>query len=101
LSEQIRNLEKELGTPLFSRGRRETVLAAAGETLRPHAEALIAGSQAAKLAVKELVGLKGGRLSLGSFNSRQLAVALMNRCYSPNLLSHSFHECMRRLSKAA
>ena len=38
LSEQMRKLESELGTPLFNRGRRETVLTAAGETLRQHAD---------------------------------------------------------------
>ncbi len=65
LSEQIRKLEKELGTPLFSRGRRETVLTAAGEALRPHAEALLFQAEAAKTAVQELVGLRGGRLTLG------------------------------------
>jgi len=65
LSEQIRKLETELGTPLFSRGRRETVLTAAGETLRVHAEALLARADAAKTAVQELVGLRGGRLTIG------------------------------------
>ena len=41
LSEQIRKLESELGTPLFHRGHRESVLTAAGDTLRSHAEALL------------------------------------------------------------
>ena len=35
LSEQIRKLESELGALLFHRGRRESNLTAAGETLRP------------------------------------------------------------------
>lgn len=38
LSEQMRKLEDELGTALFHRGRRETRLTAAGETLVGHAE---------------------------------------------------------------
>ncbi len=80
LSEQIRNLEKELGTPLFSRGRRETVLTAAGETLRPHAEALLARAEAAKNAVHELIGLRGGRLTLG-------AIPSVSACLLPAVIS--------------
>jgi len=69
LSEQIRKLEAELGTPLFNRGRRETVLTAAGETLRQHAEALIERADAAKRAVHDLIGLRGGRLTIGAIPS--------------------------------
>ena len=42
LSEQIRKLESELGTPLFNRGRRKTVLNAAGVTLRRTVPARVA-----------------------------------------------------------
>ncbi len=69
LSEQIRKLESELGTPLFNRGRRETVLTAAGETLRQHAEALLERAAAAKRAVHDLIGLRGGRLAIGAIPS--------------------------------
>jgi DNA-binding transcriptional LysR family regulator len=69
LSEQIRKLESELGTPLFNRGRRETVLTAAGETLRHHAEALLDRADAARRAVQDLVGLRGGRLTIGAIPS--------------------------------
>jgi LysR family transcriptional regulator, hydrogen peroxide-inducible genes activator len=80
LSEQIRKLEKELGTPLFSRGRRATVLTAAGETLRPHAEALLDRAEAAKAAVRELVGLKGGRLMIGVIPS-------VSACLMPEVIT--------------
>jgi DNA-binding transcriptional LysR family regulator len=80
LSEQIRKLEKELGTPLFSRGRRQTVLTAAGETLRPHAEALLAQAMTARNAVQELVGLKGGRLVIG-------AIPSVSACVLPEAIS--------------
>jgi LysR family transcriptional regulator, hydrogen peroxide-inducible genes activator len=80
LSEQIRKLEKELGTPLFSRGRRETVLTAAGETLRPYAESLLARASEAKNAVQELVGLKGGRLTVG-------AIPSVSACVLPGAIS--------------
>jgi DNA-binding transcriptional LysR family regulator len=69
LSEQIRKLEAELGAPLFQRGRRESVLTAAGETLREHAEGLLEGAAAARRAVAEVVGLRGGRLSVGTVPS--------------------------------
>jgi len=69
LSEQIRKLESELGTSLFHRGRRETVLTAAGESLRQHAEGLLERAQSAKQAVQDIVGLRGGRLSIGAIPS--------------------------------
>lgn len=69
LSDQIRKLENELGAPLFQRGRRESVLTPAGETLRLHAEALLERATAARLAVQELVGLRGGRLTIGAIPS--------------------------------
>lgn len=69
LSEQMRKLEEELGTPLFNRGRRETVLTAAGETLQIHADALVDRAAAAKRAVHDLIGLRGGRLTIGAIPS--------------------------------
>jgi LysR family hydrogen peroxide-inducible transcriptional activator len=69
LSEQMRKLEDDLGTPLFTRGRRETVLTAAGETLREHAEALLDRAAVARRAVRDLVELRGGRLSIGAIPS--------------------------------
>jgi len=69
LSEQIRKLETELSTPLFHRGRRETVLTAAGETLRVHAEGLLHRAEAARRAVQDLLGLRSGRLTIGAIPS--------------------------------
>jgi LysR family hydrogen peroxide-inducible transcriptional activator len=69
LSEQIRKLESELGAPLFERGRRESTLTAAGETLRVHAEGLLERAETARRAVQEVAGLRGGRLSVGAIPS--------------------------------
>ncbi|HSI11354.1 MAG TPA: LysR substrate-binding domain-containing protein [Chthoniobacter sp.] len=69
LSEQIRKLEDELATPLFRRGRRESTLTAAGETLRVHAEVLLERAAAARHAVQELVGLRSGKLVIGAIPS--------------------------------
>jgi LysR family hydrogen peroxide-inducible transcriptional activator len=69
LSEQIRKLEADVGASLFHRGRRESVLTAAGETLRQHAEGLLERAEAARKAVQEVAGLRGGRLSIGAIPS--------------------------------
>lgn len=69
MSEQMRKLESEIGTPLFNRGRRETVLTAAGETLRPHAEALLERADLAKRTIQDLIGLRSGRLTIGAIPS--------------------------------
>ena len=80
LSEQIRKLEAELGAPLFNRGRRETLLTAAGETLRQHAEALLERANSAKQAVRNIVGLQGGRLSIG-------AIPSVSACVLPSVIA--------------
>jgi DNA-binding transcriptional LysR family regulator len=69
LSEQIRKLEDEFQTPLFQRGRRESVLTAAGEMLAVHAESLLRQADAARVAVSEVIGLRGGRLTIGAIPS--------------------------------
>jgi len=69
LSQQMKNLEAELGTPLFVRGRRETLLTAAGQALLPRAEALLSQAEAAKQTVAEVANLRGGRLMIATIPS--------------------------------
>jgi len=69
LSEQMRKLEAHLGAKLFDRGRQETTLTPAGETLRAHAEALLAQAAEARRAVCDLVAMKSGRLAVGAIPS--------------------------------
>lgn len=69
LSEQMRKLEAELGTELFRRARRGTNLTAAGETLRSHAESLLAQAALARKSVRDLVELDAGRLVVASVPS--------------------------------
>jgi DNA-binding transcriptional LysR family regulator len=69
LSEQMRKLEAELGAKLFDRGRLETTLTPAGETLRIHAEGLLAQATVARRAVGDLVTMKAGRLAVGAIPS--------------------------------
>lgn len=69
LSQQMKNLEAELGTTLFVRGRRETQLTAAGKALEPKATALLAQAEAAKHAVADVAQLRGGRLVVAAIPS--------------------------------
>lgn len=84
LSRQIRTLERELGTPLFNRARGNVTLTAAGETLLPLAQRILADVDSAKVQVQELVGLARGRLRLGATPS--LSTVLL-----PEVL-RSFHD---------
>src|SRR5258708_7458486 len=65
LSEQIRKLETELGSPLFQRLGRTLALTSAGEALRPHAERVLFEVEQARDRVQEVRGLRRGKLSIG------------------------------------
>jgi DNA-binding transcriptional LysR family regulator len=69
LSEQIRRLEAELGSPLFSRGGRGLELTEAGRRLRPHAERVLASADDARSSVREISDLVEGTLSFGTFGN--------------------------------
>ena len=66
LSKQIRALEAELRSPLFSRARGNITLTPAGEVLLPLAKRILADVETARLEVQELAGLKRGRVRLGA-----------------------------------
>jgi DNA-binding transcriptional LysR family regulator len=69
LSEQIRRLEGELGSPLFARGGRGLELTEAGRLLRPHAERTLAAAAEAHASVREVSELTGGTASFGTFGN--------------------------------
>ncbi|HVL94269.1 MAG TPA: LysR family transcriptional regulator [Solirubrobacteraceae bacterium] len=69
LSEQIRRLEAELGSPLFSRGGRGLELTEAGRRLRPHAERVLAAVDEAQSSVRQISAIEGGTLSFGMFGN--------------------------------
>lgn len=91
LSKQIRMLERQLGTPLFERDRREVRLTAAGTALLPHAEKVLAEWDLAWQAVERsratlVIGMstspgRGGLLPAirSRFTSAQPAAALTLR----------------------
>ena len=66
LSQQIRRLEEEFGTPLFIRDRRQVRLTAAGEILLEHAHQLIARAALAKEAVCGLDRLASGAVTIAA-----------------------------------
>jgi DNA-binding transcriptional LysR family regulator len=74
LSKQIRTLERELGTALFSRARGNVTLTSAGQTLLPLARRVLADVESARVQVQELAGLARGRLRLGATPSLSTAL---------------------------
>ncbi|MEI6713654.1 MAG: LysR family transcriptional regulator [Verrucomicrobiota bacterium] len=84
LSEQIRRLEEELGTKLIDRGRRESVLTAAGKVLAERASGLLDQLESTKRAVQDIVGLRAGRLVLG-------AIPSVSACVLPPVVAEFRH----------
>jgi DNA-binding transcriptional LysR family regulator len=66
LSMQIKQLEKEVGVPLFTRMPRRVVLTEAGEHLHERAQLIMREHDAALAELKELAGAEHGRLRVGS-----------------------------------
>jgi DNA-binding transcriptional LysR family regulator len=66
LSQQIRALERDVGSPLFNRVRGNLTLTDAGEILLPIARRILADAQTARLEIRELGDLRRGRVRLGA-----------------------------------
>lgn len=66
LSQQIRDLERELGVELLVRDRRGITPTPAGEVLLGHARLLLAQADEARAEIAELTGLVSGSLRVGS-----------------------------------
>jgi DNA-binding transcriptional LysR family regulator len=75
LSRQIRDLERELGAPLFNREGRRNSLTAAGTAFLPAARASVAEAERGRLNVREVLGARGGTLLIGS--SSQTAATVL------------------------
>jgi DNA-binding transcriptional LysR family regulator len=65
LSELIRRLERELGTPLFTRTTRRVALTAAGAEFLARTEAILDQLAAARAAVQRVAGGQTGTVRLG------------------------------------
>jgi DNA-binding transcriptional LysR family regulator len=66
VSSAISALEHELGAPLFHRSHHEVTLTRAGEVFLPWARQVLADCDAGVAAVRDLLGLRRGRLALGA-----------------------------------
>lgn len=66
ISMQIRQLEEEVGIPLFTRTPRRVILTEAGETLLERARKILREHDAAIAEIAEIVGSEHGRLRIGS-----------------------------------
>jgi len=66
LSQQIRLLEHEVGTPLFDRIGKKNVLTEAGKTLLHHSYNIFHELSQAHASISELQGLERGSLKIGS-----------------------------------
>ena len=95
LSEQIRRLEAELGSPLFVRGRRGLELTEAGRLLQPHAERTLAAAQEAGDSVREVRELARRHRDLRHLRQRALLPALRPRAGLP----HALPQRARRLDR--
>jgi DNA-binding transcriptional LysR family regulator len=69
VSEQVRQLEGELGVALFARAGRGLALTEAGRRFRPEAERVLADLDHARDAVVAIRELRGGTLSFGMFGT--------------------------------
>ncbi len=67
VSQQIANLEREVGTLLFERSRRGVQLTAAGHVLQRHAEAVLNRLADAQAEIEALTSGETGRVAFGSF----------------------------------
>ena len=65
LSESIRRLERELGTPLFARTTRHVALTSAGEELLARTEVILDGIGAAVAAVRRVADGDAGTVRIG------------------------------------
>jgi DNA-binding transcriptional LysR family regulator len=66
VSQQIRKLEHELGTPLFHRMKRHVTLTEAGTLFLRHTRAILQQLEEARVEVQELSGLRKGTLAVGA-----------------------------------
>lgn len=75
VSEQIRLLERSLGVELFHRVGRGVVPSAAGESLRPYAEQVLASAEEARKAVQSVTELETGTIRFGLFGISRLYIS--------------------------
>jgi len=86
VSQQIRNLEEDLGVELLVRGVRQIKVTPQGEVLYEHARKILQLSQQAEIAIKSMGAELRGHVRIGTLNS--LGLHLMSPIVS-RLLRHN------------
>lgn len=69
VSQQMKNLEDELGVELVVRGSKQIKTTAQGEVLYEHAKKILSLSQQAEIAIKSVGAQLRGQLRIGTLNS--------------------------------
>ena len=87
ISMQIRQLEQEVGIPLFIRTPRRVVLTEAGEKLLERAYLILREHDAAVAEIAELAGAEHGRLRVGS-SSATVSAERLPRLFSEMIKVH-------------
>ncbi len=72
VSEQVRLLERAVGSPLFRRVGRGVVPTTVAETLRPHAERTLAAADEAMRVARSVTALETGTIRFGMFGTARL-----------------------------
>jgi DNA-binding transcriptional LysR family regulator len=72
VSEQIKALERSVGTPLFTRVGRGVLPTSAAEEMRPHAERALAAADQAMRAARSVTELETGTIRFGMFGTSRL-----------------------------
>lgn len=90
VSRFLKNMEQELGFPLFTRTRRGLTLTAAGQILLPSARALLKSGEKLEQTVRELNGVETGIVVVGAFEeiSVRILPELLREFWkeSPNIM---------------
>lgn len=81
LSQQIKQLEAELGVALIDRAGRRVRLTPEGQVIELHARRILQELEAARAALDELAGLQRGKLSVG-------VVQTVNAYLLPQVVAH-------------
>ncbi len=76
ISMQIRQLENEVGSPIFTRTPRRVILTEAGEILLERARTILREHDAALAELAEIAGAERGRLRIGSASSNFITTNL-------------------------
>lgn len=66
ISQHIKQLEDELGCPLFMRVGKQVIPTQAGQLLREHCERIFQDVKNAEMSIQELTGLRKGKVRFGS-----------------------------------